>query len=297
MNQALGRRYDSYAAFYRDAYAPFLVDQRAAGRIGTSLLLVQQPAGAFPDAPHPDLCLQFLVSDSVGAGIDTGAGRFQGTMPSGSYALAPPNLATDYVVEGPHRVLSVAMPYAKLAGMAQGIRLPADGDFGRLHKGPNVDPLLHQIALRLWEEAADGSPQGALFADGAALAILSSLLRQAGLALARPRGGLPGWRLRRVTEYMEAHLSRDVSLAELAAEVGLSPYHFARAFREATGHSPHAFLVARRVERAKQLLSATPLPLAEIALACGFSSQTHLGAAFKKATGQTPGRYRAEAGG
>ncbi len=291
--RAFDRPFASFAEFYQTVYAPYLVEQRTAGRLGVNMVMFQQPKGEFPDAPHPELCLQFLASDPVPAEIDIGAGRFSTIMPTGSFVLAPPNTATDYVIGGAHRVMGVAMPYRKLTAMAAGVPLPPDGDFGRLHAGPTVDPLLAQIATRMWEEAADGNPHGGLFADGAALTILSGLLRLAGLPSANARGGLPGWRLRRVLEYIEAHLREDIGLADLAAAVDLSPYHFSRAFKETTGLSPHAYVIRRRVERSKELLAGTGLALAEVALACGFASQSHFSTAFRKLTGMSPGRYRA----
>ena len=92
---------------------------------------------------------------------------------------------------------------------------------------------------------------------------------------------------------MEAHLDEDITLDRLAGEACLSPYHFARAFKAATGAPPHRYLTDRRLERAKILIAANQLPLAAIAAACGFSSQAHFTKTFKAATGATPGVYRA----
>jgi AraC family transcriptional regulator len=90
---------------------------------------------------------------------------------------------------------------------------------------------------------------------------------------------------------MQANLHRDISLAELAGEVGLSPHHLCRAFRESVGLPPHRYLVRQRVERAKALIAAGT-PLVETALNCGFANQQHLAVAFRRATGTTPGRWR-----
>jgi AraC family transcriptional regulator len=79
-------------------------------------------------------------------------------------------------------------------------------------------------------------------------------------------------------------------VTELAACAGLSPYHFARAFKRSTGESPHAFVLRRRIIRARQAL-AEGLPLAETAALCGFSSQSHFTERFRAQTGITPGRF------
>jgi AraC family transcriptional regulator len=92
---------------------------------------------------------------------------------------------------------------------------------------------------------------------------------------------------------MESRLGEDVALADLAREASLSPFHFARCFKAATGMSPHRYLVERRVERARDLLTGTDASLADVAAACGFCSQAHFTSAFKRESGITPGVFRA----
>ncbi len=106
------------------------------------------------------------------------------------------------------------------------------------------------------------------------------------------RGGLPPGAIRRVREYVEAHLSESMDLAELAGIAGLSVFHFARQFKQSAGVTPHHYLVQRRVERAQDMLSRTDLSLAEIALAAGFSDQSHLARHFRQMLGTTPGEFR-----
>lgn len=105
---------------------------------------------------------------------------------------------------------------------------------------------------------------------------------------------LPSPRLRRVLEYIEAHLDRIIRLPELASAAALSTYHFSRAFRASTGLTPMRYVWHRRVERAKLLMRQPGLPLATIAFDCGFSSQSHFTGVFKRETGLTPTEYRAK---
>ena len=106
------------------------------------------------------------------------------------------------------------------------------------------------------------------------------------------RGGLPPGAMRRVREYVETRLGESIDLAALAGIAALSLYHFARAFKQSAGVTPHHYLVQRRVERAQELLVRTELPLSEIALATGFSDQSHFARHFRQMLGLTPGQFR-----
>jgi AraC family transcriptional regulator len=92
--------------------------------------------------------------------------------------------------------------------------------------------------------------------------------------------------------YIEEHLAEDLSLSDLAAVVHLSPYHFARIFKESVGFSPHQYVIQRRVERARLLLSTTNWSLTAIAHMAGFAHESHLALHFKRLTGLTPRHYR-----
>src|SRR6266481_3162683 len=104
---------------------------------------------------------------------------------------------------------------------------------------------------------------------------------------------LQKWRLKRVVEYAENHLSKKIGLSDLAAVAGLSRMHFACQFRTATGLRPHEFLLRRRIQHAEELLRNTRMPIVEIALTVGFQTQAHLTTVFKRFAGCTPGRWRA----
>ena len=99
-------------------------------------------------------------------------------------------------------------------------------------------------------------------------------------------------KLRRVIDFIEANLNESIGLDDLAQAAGLSANHFLRVFKLATGETPYHFLRARRLERARQLLTENSMPLAELALECGFANQAHFTAAFSRELGISPGRYR-----
>jgi transcriptional regulator GlxA family with amidase domain len=106
------------------------------------------------------------------------------------------------------------------------------------------------------------------------------------------RGGLTPKKHRRVREHIEAHLEHRISIQDLAGIAGLSMHHFARAFKRSEGVSPHNYLLHRRIQRARALLASTDVAISVIAVACGFSDQSHCARRFKERVGVTPARYR-----
>jgi AraC family transcriptional regulator len=106
------------------------------------------------------------------------------------------------------------------------------------------------------------------------------------------RGGLAPWQERRAKELMSTQLGREISLAFVAGECKLSVSHFARSFKQCTGKPPHRWLLENRVEKAKELLIDAELPLAEIALECGFSDQSHFTRVFSRTVGTSPGTWQ-----
>jgi AraC family transcriptional regulator len=98
--------------------------------------------------------------------------------------------------------------------------------------------------------------------------------------------------MKRLVEFIEENLEGDLSLEAMAAEVLVSPLYLPRAFKAAVGQSPHQYVLGRRIERAKQLLRSTDSPVVDVALASGFSSQSHLANWFLRLVGVSPAAYR-----
>jgi AraC family transcriptional regulator len=165
------------------------------------------------------------------------------------------------------------------------------GEEEPVRPGP-IGPLPH---LRATMAAVDAE----LTAESLANILAVHLIRHV-LAPRRPErgrdGALPRTRLRAVVEYIEECLDDRLSLEQMAAVAHLSPYHFARQFKVSTGLPPHQYVIARRVERARQLLQAgTDLSLADVAAHAGFSDQSQLTHHFKRFVGVTPGQFRMSA--
>jgi AraC family transcriptional regulator len=122
--------------------------------------------------------------------------------------------------------------------------------------------------------------------------MVRSLSRHAGRQERKAFGKIPVRAVAGVIDYIEAHIDRDLDLSSLAGVAGMSTYHFAHRFKETLGVSPHAYVLARRVGRARGMLRQNEVALSQVALACGFSSQAHFTTAFLRHVGMTPGQYR-----
>jgi AraC-like DNA-binding protein len=172
--------------------------------------------------------------------------------------------------------------------MADALGRPAAPHFSAMELD---DPELFQI-LRGLHHGLEGPYREPLRTDTDALRAFTALALRHGDLTARPReAGQEPAAVRRAREYLDAHLDSAVELADLAEAAGLSRFHLLRVFRAAVGTTPHGYLTDRRVAQAKRLL-AGHLPLADVALACGFCDQAHFNRVFKGRVGVSPGQYR-----
>ncbi|MGJ4889348.1 helix-turn-helix domain-containing protein [Bradyrhizobium sp. HKCCYLRH3099] len=160
------------------------------------------------------------------------------------------------------------------------------------------DPVVTRLSEALAAAERDPSEFSALYADALRLVAMVRLLSIDGqvepIQQLRPPGsaGLPKWRLRRVCDYITAHLGEKVTLADMAAAARLSRMHFAALFLKSTGMRPHQYLLQRRIAAAKDLLKETELPIVQVAIQVGFQTQAHFTTVFKKVTGATPAKWR-----
>jgi AraC family transcriptional regulator len=159
-----------------------------------------------------------------------------------------------------------------------------------------LDPMLEQLAIAITAALRDGTAGDGLYIDTLAQMIAVHLARNHS-SQSRPVSmpsvpTMSGNRMRRVLEYIEENLDSDLTLHAMAAEVDISPIYLARAFKAAVGQPPHRYVLSRRIERAKELLRNTELPVVDVALASGFSSQSHLSYWFQRYMGVSPAAYR-----
>jgi AraC family transcriptional regulator len=218
--------------------------------------------------------------------------------PAGSILLVPAGSPALWQWDGPKDSLHIYLEPGLVARVAGET---FDLDPARLTV-PALDgldlPQLRAAMLAVDAELTSGGGGGRLAAESLANVLAVDLIRHV-LAPRRPPSGpdgaLPRGRLRSAVEYIEDNLDASPTLAQIAAVAGLSPYHFARQFKTATGLPPHEYVIARRVERAKPLLQGGELSLAEVAAQAGFSDQSQFSRHFKRLVGVTPGQFRMSA--
>jgi AraC family transcriptional regulator len=156
-----------------------------------------------------------------------------------------------------------------------------------------VDAHIVDLVRRLEAQAVQDEPWGALYVEGLSLTLATYVYGRYVNATAKEADvQLPVPVTEKLVAFVEEHLGGDIGLTDLAGQVGYSPDHLARMFKKAFGLPLYQYVLRRRVERAKALLRDHSHSIAEVALACGFATQSHFTSAFKARTGVTPGAYR-----
>jgi len=244
---------------------------------------------------HP--CLAYFVNG--GASITR---RIDGEAPESAqlqprqFGFVPTRTASHWDLRGTPEVLTLYLRQAMVGRLAEEV---FDRDPRKVELQPRLgvtDPLLEQLALALLRAMRDGEAAGSgLYVDQLAHAMAAHLLRGhcSGIGVdASPSAAMPLSKFTRVVDYIEATLDGDLTLEAIAEIAGMNPFYFARAFRRQFGESPHRYVLQRRIDLAKRLLRDGDTPLVEIALRCGFASQSHFAAAFRRRVGATPSAFR-----
>ncbi len=243
---------------------------------------------------HKSFCLHVQVKGTVGLEWWCDGQHALEQPREGSLILLAPGTSDRLRWEGVSERLIVSVDEkfvqraAEEAGVAQ---MPSFANQWMLR-----DEQLRVLLAEMGREAEAGWAAGSLYGDLLGLSLSHTLLRRHAsvpVLYAGLRGGMPMAKLRRVLEYVQANMEQDLKLETLAAEAGMSAFHFARLFRESTGVTPHQHVLDQRMERAKQWMKAGNLSIAEIAAQVGFGSATNLVRSFRTRVGMTPGAWKA----
>ncbi|MFH7243187.1 MAG: helix-turn-helix domain-containing protein [Spirulina sp.] len=213
----------------------------------------------------------------------------EATLSLGSAAICPTHRPHFFELNGNSKALCLNLKPDLLHSHATEL-------FGRdrvelLPKMGIQDGLIYQLGLALQTDLCRQANSDRLYAEALATTLALHLLRHYstfGDRYPTCKGKLSPKKLKLVTDYINDNLARELSLKELAVITQLSQHHFCRTFKRSTGLSPHQYVIRQRVERAKRLLKQGSMPLADIAISCGFNHQSHLHRHFKRLTGVTP---------
>ena len=295
---APGAEFASNAEFYlKSLYGEFKQEHLSGGSFGLSMIDVEQPAIDLVDAPLPDFIFAVLKTPVNEASISFGS-KSKRTVDyaANTLFLTPPETEATVFVSEDHAIRVVSIPAKRLNPLIDRANLQAECFHPHLADRRDLHPQ-HSIAAivnKMWCAATRSASHTSLLLDGLTLQMIALAANSASLS---PFGsGHPeDIRIRRVIEYVEAHVANDLTVTELAAVACLSPGHFSRTFKATTGEAVWSYVQRRRCERACDMLLGTRDPIAHIAYACGFANQAHMTRQLSARFGATPGAIRRDA--
>jgi AraC family transcriptional regulator len=155
------------------------------------------------------------------------------------------------------------------------------------------DKFIEGVCMALQREVLQNGRSGPVYVDSLVTSLAVHLARQYGQKYSEssPSQGIHRLVIKRAIDFINANLTKPLSLEKIAESTGLSPFHFARLFKQSVGFSPHQFILRQRIQRAKHLLMRGDLPLSSVATEVGFYDQSHFGLHFKRITGLSPKRF------
>jgi AraC family transcriptional regulator len=272
--------------------------------LGWSTLSAEARAHAVGETPvivpqHMELCVAVTGTDN-GLVRRTGAGQCQEAIPtSGAIWLSPIGVGDNTVtITAPiPKTMHLYLPATLFRRLSDDFNLPIAPAHSLRYAAGIRDEVIHATAVSILAEMTTETAAGRMFVETASLMLAARLIQKycdcgspALITLDAHR--LDHVRLRRVLDYISANIDDDITLADLARVAGLSQFHFARKFTLAMGMSPKRYLSRMRLDQSMAELATGRLPLAQIALNAGFSSQASFTRAFRRATSITPQEYR-----
>ena len=271
--------------------------------LGWSALSVELRSHGVSETPaiipqHVEICL-VIAGNNDGLVRRTAAGMFQDAVPrTGAIWLSPVGAAKGIAITSPiPQTAHLYLPTALFDRLKGDFNLPGAPADSIRHAAGISDDVIEQIGRSIISDLAAETTASRMYAEAAAVMLAARLFQKycdgGSSALITPDAHpFDHVRLRRVLDYISAHIEDGITLADLARVGGQSRFHFARKFALAMGVSPKRYVSRMRLDKAMAELAAGKLPLVQIALNAGFSSQASFTRAFSRATGTTPQEYR-----
>jgi AraC family transcriptional regulator len=262
---------------------------------GIALERYKVPAVFVPRHEHPEHFLSVVLSGTVKYQINTNGQNLRFTSQPGTIFLLPRGTVDQNNWSGPTQRIVVAVHPRLLTNALDETSHEADVEL--TERWDLIDEHISALLEEMAADLNDGSPAGSIYGESLANALGVYLLKRYAVRRFTPvayKGGLPGYRLKRVLDYIAASLEENISLAQLSAIAGMSPHYFSELFKQSTGRTPHAYVLLQRIERAKQRLCDPKSSIIEAGLDAGFENPSHFARVFRRLVGSTPSRFRAE---
>ena len=247
-----------------------------------------------------DHCIVKNLGDRFFTSVNHGKRRFEGEVLSSEIAIVP--AGSSWVCQaGDSGSLTMLLLYLRplFVRSAAGELSISHNEIGLAPQIGFKDKNICHVAMSLLHELNEANVVGRLYADSLAPGLAIQLVRRYSSLrdIHVGHGGMPPHKLRQAIALIDHHLSDEeegrVALRTIARAVRMSYFHFSRAFKQSMGMTATSYIAERRIERAKRMLEETELPISEIALRSGFSSQSHFTTAFRRLAGATPKAFRA----